>query len=247
MRRSSFIPFLAVFGVSAAACAVAILSATGTGSTPVALLPAACDTADGNTAFVPVTGIIIRSDSLVTGIGCGTDPGEVFKYVAFVAPAPAIEGGPAPAQFATVVDCFSDGVFVNLSTAASQEFDVTILAFNQETWNVVGAGLEAAAADAGTVPLETVLTTSAPEANWVTTCTAIEEQQIQVLAVCAPLTAQSTPSEAGIVDTGADVAEASLPDAGHDAAVPVDAGVDAPPDVAADSPQDAPVDAPDAE
>jgi hypothetical protein len=211
----------------------------------------ACNTAATTASFTPITGIIIRSSNLVQGVGCGTAPDEVFKYVAFVAQAPTTDGGPASqVQYATVVDCFADGVLVNLSTASAQQFVVTILAFNEATWSAVGPSLDPAARDASGVPLQMLLSSFEPRANWVTTCTATEQQQIQVLAVCAPLAAQNVPvTEAGVADAPAPPdaaidAPVDAHDAGADGAI--DAPVDSPSDVAADVPN-VTADAPDAD
>jgi hypothetical protein len=157
---------------------------------------AACPTTTTTTAYTPITGILIRSASLVAGHGCGTGPGQVYRYAALVSY--TVNGVPTgtPA-WSDVFDCFTDGIFENLITDASnQGYFVQIAA-----WDYAGfpADLACTGNAASGCPGENVGTVmgDAPGAQWSTTCTATPQQGITVLAVCGPLVAAP-------VDAGAD-------------------------------------------
>ena len=113
-RRKALLSSLAVPFAVAAACALAGCPGTAT-----------------TTTYTPITGILIRSSSLVTGYGCGTGPGQVYKYAALLKYAE--DGGASgPVVYSGVFDCYSDGLFSNLPAddAGSLSFDVTIVAWN---------------------------------------------------------------------------------------------------------------------
>ncbi|HEV3190502.1 MAG TPA: hypothetical protein VGY54_08400, partial [Polyangiaceae bacterium] len=84
-------------------------------------------------ASAPYTGINIDSQSLVSGFGCGTAPGQVYRYLAKVDVAP--EAGPPGANIPAigVFDCYANGVFENLpvSEAGSYDYVVTIYAWDK--------------------------------------------------------------------------------------------------------------------
>ena len=49
-----------------------------------ALVAACAGTTTTATTYTPITGVLVRSDGLLTGIGCGTRDDQVFKYAAVV-------------------------------------------------------------------------------------------------------------------------------------------------------------------
>ena len=97
----------------------------------------ACTSSTTTLPYTPITGIIIRSQSLVAGYGCGTadgGPGQVYRYAAVLTQAPADGGADAsgssgPLPLTNVFDCFTDGVFENLPTTGGSTFDLTIYAY----------------------------------------------------------------------------------------------------------------------
>ena len=148
------------------------------------------DSSTSATTITPITGIVLRSDSLVAGLGCGRSPGQVYRYAAVVTNIDAPDG-PRPSG---LFDCFADGAFVNLpaSPNGNQAFRVDVLAFSAsdyDTWNANGALVQAAA------NATTLLSFSS---TWRTSCTATQQQNIVVLAVCGPLVGV----DGGVTDAG---------------------------------------------
>jgi hypothetical protein len=153
----------------------------------------ACPTTTTTSSYTPITGILIRSASLVAGHGCGMGSGEVYRYGALVSY--TVDGVPTGTpQWSGVFDCFTDGLFENLITDASnQGYFVQIAA-----WDYAGFPSDLACSNAASgCPGENVTTVSndAPSAQWSTTCTATPQQGITVLAVCGPLV--GAPVDAG--------------------------------------------------
>lgn len=154
----------------------AVVASAGALAAAEALL--ACDTTTVTAAISPVTGIIIRSEGLVVGKGCGVGATQIFKYAAIV-----INSDGLPVAGATY-DCFADGTFVNLAATdgGSFSFQVKIAAFNAAAYNAQASAIEDAAGRADVAAL------AALKPTWTTDCTASQQQDIEVLAVCAPLT-----------------------------------------------------------
>ncbi len=165
MRRS-----LLLFSICAVVASAGTLAAVGS--------LAACDSTTVAATISPVTGIIIRSEGLVIGKGCGTGATQIFKYAAIV-----INSDGVPVAGATY-DCFADGTFVNLAATdgGSFSFQVKIAAFNAAAYNAQSAAIENAAGRADLAAL------AALKPTWTTDCTASQQQDIEVLAVCGPLT-----------------------------------------------------------
>jgi hypothetical protein len=123
-----------------------------------------------------------------------------------------------------IFDCFADGVFENLpsSDAGSQTFNVTIFAYNKDTYDKAGLPANLGCPptiDGGQCTPASVPLTSAQEslAPWTTLCTATQQQGTPVVAVCAPLE-----SPAASIDTDSSApamldAGDAAPDAGADA------------------------------
>jgi hypothetical protein len=146
-----------------------------------------CSSSNTPSGINPVTEIVIRSESLVAGYGCGTAPGEVYKYAAIVSNVQS-----PTTQYANVFDCFADGVFASLpaSPTGNLDFTVQILAYSFADYN---PGIEAAADDPAALA-------SSP-ATWTTSCTATQQPNVAVLAVCGPLTSAGPPApDAGSPD-----------------------------------------------
>lgn len=162
MRRS-----LAIFAVVASAASFAAAEA---------LL--ACAATTVAPTISPVTGIIIRSEQLVVGKGCGLGATQIFKYAAIV-----LNGDDVAVAGATY-DCFADGTFVNLAATdgGSFSFKVVIAAFNSAAYRAQSSAIEVAANRADIALLAKL------KATWTTDCVASQQQDIEVLAVCGPLT-----------------------------------------------------------
>jgi hypothetical protein len=79
--------------------------------------------------------------------------------------------------------CFADGTFTNLVTTAGPWFKVHVYAFNKKTWDTNGNKVVGDAND----PINAFALLRNDGATWVTECTATQQQNIEVLAVCAPL------------------------------------------------------------
>lgn len=192
-RQLLVVSFASVFGLAAAYAGQLLFA--GFAATAAVALPA-CDTTDAG-PLAPVAGITIRSQSLTEGYGCGTSPGQVYKYVAVVR---QVAGGSSPGLIASwqIYDCFADGTFAYLCTYGADggvsDFDVSVYAYNADTWGSVGSSIQNrletdtaqglfpvnCPADAGGIanpPSESA-------ANWTTTCTATQQEGIQVLANC---------------------------------------------------------------
>jgi hypothetical protein len=145
-------------------------------------LAAACSTAATPIVGVtPIAGVIVRADSLVSGLGCGHGIGQVFKYGVLVTDADGND-----VAFG-VYDCFADAFFQGLNASPVTQrldFSVRIAAMNEAEWNAqadrVLAGGSSPSAFATIVP------------TWTTACTATQQSNIQVPAVCAPLALASS-------------------------------------------------------
>ncbi len=190
----------------------------------------ACDTTTTTTAYTPITGILIRSSSLVEGFGCGTGSDQVYRYVATVdyagVAAATPDGGatvqPSGAPWTNIFDCFTDGVFENLpsSTSGSQAFTVSIFAYDTASYEKAALPVDLGCppstpgnAAVCVPPPQRLSASQARLAPWSTTCSATQEQGIPVLAVCLPLSNSKTSAEAGAPD-GATPDSANGTDAG---------------------------------
>ena len=196
-------------------------------SAALALLICGCPASTSNTTlFTPLTGIQIDATSLLFGFGCGTGPGQVFKYAAVVSFSPqAPDGGsdaatdagsPVPTGISGVFDCFTNGVFSNLpeSEAGSLDFTVQVFAYNEASFPAQLAAASTTGGSMGVAFVGDVAANVIPfegMANWTAVCTATQVTGVTVNAICGPLTPQAT--AAGSADAGGE-------------AGPADAGVD---------------------
>ena len=134
-RRLRIVPRVVVRGV-AAVLAIA----------PLAVIVGACTSSTTTLPYTPITGIIIQSQSLVAGYGCGladAGSGQVYRYAAVLTYAQP-EGGAdaATSQLLTltnVFDCFADGVFENLPTNEGSTFALSIYAYDYDDYTLRAA------------------------------------------------------------------------------------------------------------
>jgi hypothetical protein len=163
---------------------------------------AGCPTSTAATAYTPVTGILIRSSSLVAGRGCGTGPGQVYRYAAelwYADEAGAPTGDP---QYSGVFDCFTDGLFSNLPPQpGTTNYDFTLKIYAYDFADFPAALACPAAADPCTPDVQT-FEGELGTPTWTTTCSAAQQSGVSVLAVCAPLTATGSGSTGDAGDAG---------------------------------------------
>lgn len=176
----------------------------------------ACSGTDAQDTYVPITGVLVRAETLTRGRGCGVGANQIFKYAAVV-----LGRNPSSSAFdvflaGNVYDCFADGQFVGLP-ASGGLFDYTlqIYAYNELAYRAAGdAAIRAAATNPAQLP------TTNP--TFTTTCQATQLKLAQALAVCQPLTVGSgaaiapatvsfstatfTGAEGGIVTCGSEFA-----------------------------------------
>lgn len=163
-------PFVRKFAL---APGVALLAAGAAGA-----ISAACGSAGASDTLPPITGVIVRAESLTTGRGCGRGPEQVFKYAAVLLG----KGTTSYDQFVAgnVYDCFADGLFVDLpASGGAFDYKLQIYAYNEAAFTSAGGTV---AAKAQTV---TELKTTNP--TFTTTCNAVQIDLVQTLAVCKPL------------------------------------------------------------
>ncbi len=149
---------------------------------------AACPASPSTTLYTPITGLVINSESLLAGIGCGTGPGQVYKYAAVVRLAGDASESGLPVS--GVFDCFTNAQFANLATPDGNltSYDIAIYAFNEASFPPALAAcdnLQSDAACAGENP--SAVLEFAGMANWTTTCTATQVPGVSEVAVCNSL------------------------------------------------------------
>jgi hypothetical protein len=187
---------------------------------------AGCPTTTTTATYTPITGILIRASALEEGHGCGTGANQVYKYAALLSYANDAGGPTLPIVESGVFDCYTDGLFSNLSASdsGSLDFAVTIYAWNQAAFP---PGLAcppggSAGGDAAACPGDNpnnIVTADAGTPTWTTTCTGTQQSGVSVLAVCGPL--QATASDGG---ADASVSETGSADATGEAASTGEAG-----------------------
>jgi hypothetical protein len=164
---------------------------------------AACTTDTAIVGVTPVTGVLVRSNALVTGIGCGTGDAQIFEYVAVVtrkdAPDAAVPDLPADGQeiWSGAYPCYADAVFVNLPFSVGSStttFDVKVFGYSKAAFDA--STLEATVSGIGSHANETTrtsITALAGAATWTTDCQATQQPNVEVLADCQPLVARVLP------------------------------------------------------
>jgi len=138
----------------------------------------ACGDSVSAPAVPPVTGVLVRSDSLLAKHGCGDGDTQVYRYVATVVDA---NGANVAGQ---VVDCFADAAFVNLPPAAGSEstsYGIAIFAFNASTYTAKNANGQVDASASNLASMQQIA------ANFTTKCTVVQITNVQTAAECEPL------------------------------------------------------------
>ncbi len=187
---------------------------------------AACPGSPSTTLYTPITGLVINSDSLLSGVGCGTGPGQVYKYAAVVRLAGDASEPGLPVS--GVFDCFTNAQFANLATPDGNltTYDIAIYAFNQASFPEAALGacdnVESDAACQGENPA-TVLQ-FAGKANWTTTCTATQVPGVSEVAVCNSLVPVGDASVGSDVGTDTSAPEGGPGDGDGEAGSPGDGG-----------------------
>lgn len=151
----------------------------------------ACSGSGSTTGIPPITGIVIRAETLTVGRGCGRGPTQLFKYAAIVygyTDGPAdVKGSYRTPITAGVYDCFADGTFVELpETAGSTTFRLEVFAYSEPAYTAARATVDTAGTNGD------ALRTTNP--TWTTVCTATQLRDVQALAVCDPLVSGLAPS-----------------------------------------------------
>jgi len=207
---------------------------------------AACSGAS-STAVPPTTGILIRAETLTSGLGCGRDPTQLFKYAVVVFGYAGTGDANDRTSYTTAVtsnvfDCYTDGAFISLQPqAGSSTFRLEVYAYNEPAYTAARAQIDAAGTNT------TVLRDSTP--TWTTECTATQQENVQALASCdvlkpglSGLGGEARPAQITLATTRFDLPDgrvatcATAPpeeDAGADASD--DAGTDHTPDAGADA------------
>jgi hypothetical protein len=176
----------------------------------------ACSNVDAG-GVTPITGVLVLSDTLTAGHGCGTGDDQIFEYATIISIATSPQ---VPASFAGTyvtggtTKCFTNATFVDVCTYNSGDsaYDLSIYAFNEKEWNATlepdgGSTVtdQINQANVKNAPLLTATSSScaaaelaivtqakvSPGAGWTTTCTAAEQLNAPVTAACAPLQAVS--------------------------------------------------------
>ena len=148
-------------------------------------------TATESVGYAPVTGIVVRSESAVGDLGCGTADGQVFKYVAVLrGPTDLGFDAGADAGLATpdlllgigVYDCFSDGLFNTLAVDAG--YGIELFGFSQATWDQSGGEIATLAGAPPAVAREASTKLLALKPVSTTSCTAVQRTGVQTVASC---------------------------------------------------------------
>jgi hypothetical protein len=165
---------------TAAACAAIALAVS-----PLAVT-GACSSSAATTTFIPQTGIVVRAETLTSGVGCGTAATQIWKYVAV-----AVNDADGTAIAGSAYDCFADAVLVNLPASldgGGATFTVHVYAYDLTAFDAASATISTALARIPDVSTKVLpdLATSAP--TYTTTCTVTEFANIQAVASCETLT-----------------------------------------------------------
>lgn len=201
----------------------------------------ACGGSGSTTGIPPITGIVIRAETLTNGRGCGRGPAQLFKYAAIVygyTDGPAdVKGSYRTPVTAGVYDCFADGTFVELpETGGSATFRLDVFAYSEPAYAAASATIESAGTNGD------ALRTTNP--TWTTVCSATQLRDVQALAVCDPLISGLAPSSillrTGVFSRADGTASICIRTLGGDAGT--DAGGDDAGDAAIDASADAATD-----
>jgi hypothetical protein len=137
---------------------------------------AACSGTTATTTTSPVTQVIVRADALLAGHGCGTGDAQAYKYAATIFDADKVPRGTG------LYDCFADATFTNLSgsSTGAYTFTLRIQVFNANTYETRSADIARAVTKLDADALDALATLK-------TSCSATQQPNVQVLAVCDSL------------------------------------------------------------
>lgn len=141
----------------------------------------ACSGTSASDTIVPITGVTIRAETLTNGRGCGRGATQIFKYAAVV-----LGKNPTSPEFDVVLagnvyDCFSDGQFVELpASGGTFDYAIRVFAYNEAAFLAAGdAQVRTAVGNPTALP--------ATNPTFTTTCSAVQLEFVQSLAVCQQL------------------------------------------------------------
>ncbi len=126
------------------------------------------------------TSFVVRADTLVAQRGCGTGAGQVYKYEAIVSQntTPILWG---------LYDCFADASFAGLN---GTNFDIVIYAFDVPSIAAMDKAAKDTAGSQNAIPTFAAgtaggdATNLAKFATYSTKCTATQQANVTVLAIC---------------------------------------------------------------
>ncbi len=148
---------------------------------------AACSAATSTTTtttFTPVTGVSVSADALIGARGCGSQPGQVYKYAAVIyGPSDGADASNV-ALGAGAYDCYADALFANLANSGVASFTVAIYAYDAPAYAAHASDIRSALSLASLDPTRLAL-----GATYVARCSASQQAGVQVLAICDPLAA----------------------------------------------------------
>jgi hypothetical protein len=202
--------------------AIVALGTLGGGAACVAaaFALAGCPNTATTNIYTPPTGIQIDSQSLVMGIGCGSGPGQVYRYAAVVT---QVTDATTPFVTSGVFDCFSDALFTNLPSpdGGSTDYAIDIYAYDFAAFPPELGGCENLPLTAA-CPGEdaSVVRRYESQATWKTTCTDTQSQGVPQVANCGEL----LPYDGGAGDGGGDAGDAADATSAGDARDAGDAG-----------------------
>lgn len=172
---------------------------------------AGCGSTGTTDIIPPITGVVVRAEPLSSGRGCGTAPGQLFKYTVLVFGLnPADQDKPQAEQrrdefvAGNIYDCFTDGAFVDLPTLpvpGGSIYAMEVYAYNRPAYvAALGTGLEttlrrlqdnrvALLADGGGAQQRSAIEADlkalrATKPTYSTTCSAEQLGLVQSVAVC---------------------------------------------------------------
>jgi hypothetical protein len=131
----------------------------------------ACSDTVTTPGVLPLTSIVIRSSTLTSGLGCGTGPGQVYKYAAVVQD-PAL---------GAVYDCYADAAFANLVAQADGGgfYTINVFLYDQATYNANAAQINGAV-----TATNAVAALASIHSSYQTTCTGTLTLNLQTIAQC---------------------------------------------------------------
>jgi hypothetical protein len=205
----------------------------------------ACTSDTTTLPYTPITGIIIRAQNLVSGVGCGTGDGQVYRYVATLTYALSSAQSDACAGYAltNVFDCFADGAFENLPNGCgTATYQIDIYAYTAAGYastnlpGNIGCTAGAVNGQCGLIPAQLSASQKAA-ATWTSQCVGTQMSGSPVEASCTVLAMTSAGNDASAGDAsgdGGDGANGSS-DATGDGPTPDGEAADASPADAADA------------